>query len=261
MILICKKLLYFLLRFTSILCKNNKYDNFGEDIVILGNGPSLKKSKYKKIKADFCCVNDYPIENKLFFEIKGKYLCLADPLYFCKDNKIERVERLLSVLMKVNWNMYIIYPKNFKLTINNKYIHFIRLNITNITNINSRFDFFLLNNNIFSCGAQNVIILAMYYFILSRYKTIYLFGVDMSEFKYYFIDSDCRIYKEPDHFYKEERLYIDFVKKGDFDVLLGYYVEMFKEFKNISKFAKHNGTAVYNCSINSYIDVFEKKHI
>ena len=89
-------------------------------IVIIGNGPSANeflKKTYKEKCIDSMAMNFFGID-KMFFSVKPNYYCVADPNVF--DSKEiplyinDKYELLLDSLAKVDWNMTIFIPSNFK---------------------------------------------------------------------------------------------------------------------------------------------------
>ena len=110
-------------------------------IVVLANGPSLKEvlphltvdSTFKNV--DFIVMNFFAF-NDVFFKIKPKYYCLADPTFIQDSFRKEDVIKLYKIFKeKIDWDINIYVPGQFyckrlqeysKLT--NKFIHFISLN-------------------------------------------------------------------------------------------------------------------------------------
>ena len=65
-------------------------------IHVLGNGPSLNKSLYLIKPSDYVMMVNYAVLTDLFFDVKPRFLCLADPAYFetTDDEKGERKKGL-----------------------------------------------------------------------------------------------------------------------------------------------------------------------
>ena len=96
-----------------LLSKFGKISKSGivEDIVILGNGPSLNTTisesaeflaLHKKLAVNFAC--NAPV----FFDLRPEYYVLADPHFFASD--AENVISLWSNLAKVDWQMTLFIP-------------------------------------------------------------------------------------------------------------------------------------------------------
>ena len=85
----------------------------GGSIHILGNGPSLSKSIGRIEESDDVMMVNYAILTDLFFELKPRYLCLADPSFF-EDSGVDVEERkkveILEIAGRVDWPLEVIVP-------------------------------------------------------------------------------------------------------------------------------------------------------
>ena len=237
-----------------------------KEVIILGNGPSLNDIdlyEVNKSNLDIACVNFFPTRNECFAVIKPKYLVLLDPgFYGERENLDSQVKELYDKLERVSWEMTILCLQNRKLPINNPKITFEKINISVLHSEKMhKFLDALYRRNLLCLGMRNVIIGAGFYFVCKRYKHIYYAGVDMSEFKMLFVDEQNRVYVDAVHNYGKERHYSTIIGKGEFYQLLEMYQGMFKELHFLAEFAERSGVQVTNLSVNSYIDVFEKKHM
>jgi hypothetical protein len=86
-------------------------------VAVLANGPSLKEvlprlttdEEFKNI--DFIVMNFFAFDD-VFFKIKPKHYCLADPMFFKENHQINDVKRLFNILQNnVNWDLNIYIPK------------------------------------------------------------------------------------------------------------------------------------------------------
>ena len=110
-------------------------------------------------------------------------------------------------------------------------------------------------------GCQNVVIGALYYFISCGFKSVFLAGVDMSEFKCLYVDKNNRTYMDTIHSYGSSRKYYDEMKEYNllfFHQILGAYQKMFQEFYYVKEYAEKMGVDIINLSVDSYIDLFQK---
>ena len=90
-------------------CKKNK-------IAIIATGPSLKEDvhiildeDYKK-QTDFLMLN-FSAFDSLFFKLRPRHYCLADPMYFHSSWRDEEVFRFFNLLNnQVEWPMTIYVP-------------------------------------------------------------------------------------------------------------------------------------------------------
>ena len=249
---------------------NGERTNFDEkihgDILLCGNGPSLSAIDLKSVKKDgieIACVNYFPIKNHEFFTIKPKYLFLIDPWFFNGElgtNSSEN-KQLYEALNNVDWEMKVISLQGYDLPIQNEKItneHISKYSLTG----DSDFLDFLYRHDLVKTGALNVAVAALYYFISTVKGSIYLIGVDMSEFKQLKVDSNNNVYIDTIHNYGKRIESADsLINKGEFYILLGFYQGMFEQFYYLSKYALRRQVNVKNLAGESYLDMFEKTTI
>lgn len=239
-----------------------------QTLVLIANGPSLNQTRLDGFTEDleYACVNFFPGENEFFFTLKPKYLCLFDPVFWEPniETKKEQLERTFRALEKADWKLIIVTCIDQKLPIVNPHIEYQIVSPIQLVYKECRsLRHFLHRKNLVNLGAQNVVTGSLYYFINTGYKKIYLAGLDMSEFKNLYIDSDNNILVKKNHSYSEKEQYVNFldsgiVKKGEFYILLKKYCKMFEEFYLIADYAKEMGTEIINLNPESYVDVFDK---
>lgn len=261
----CGVLVISFFRITQTLLRGKRSgfsDETDKSVIILANGPSLNDIDLNQVAdsgLEIACVNYFPIRHKEFFwKLKPKHLVLLDPLFFINDDENRR---LFSLLEKVDWPMNILISQGNKLPISNPNFFVKSLNCSALKSHHmTRYLDWCYRKNLLTIGYQNVCCGALFYFIANRYKQIYLAGADMSEFKCLFVDEKNRIYGNYLHSYgMEDREYSTDVEQGEFCYLLEMYQCMFEQFYYLSYFARRQNVFVSNLSINSYIDVFEKK--
>lgn len=235
-----------------------------EPILLIGNGPSLKELDLLsfKGKCKFACVNFFPLQEQLFFELKPSFLCIIDPLFFDSVKDDSRVKKMIEILNRVSWKIVIITIQGNKFDINNTNIKYEYISCRSTKYDRNVIRRFILANNYSTTGLQNVMNGALYYFVMKNYQKIYLAGLDMSEFTAFSIDERNHVLLRIEHFYGEE--FVDFtengtIQKGDFHTWLGYYSKMLDQFYYTQKFAISKGVEVINFTTNSYVDVFEKR--
>ena len=248
----------------------NKSD---KDVLFCGNGPSLSHVDLKKARnrgMEIACVNFFPANNKVFFEVRPQYLFLMDQDFFkYTDNHPGsnegslRFGKLYDNLKKVDWNLEIIVPQGSRLPIHNECIK-----VTPISKYTcygdgaTRFLDMLYRHDLVLLGAQNVAIAAVFFLLHRTTGTIYLTGVDMTEYKNLIVDENNDAFMVNIHNYGTIKRSTDHViKKGEFYKLLGYYQRMFEQFYYLSRYAKRLNRTIINLTLESHIDVFDKKII
>ena len=191
------KLLIFLKFFKKALRKYLKYG--AKDFVysgkinavahVLGNGPSLRASLHLIKKEDRIIMVNFSVLTDLFFELKPRYLCLADPSFFEKiddgdleEKKIELIERL----KQVDWELTVVTPAGANTAhfqVNSAWISFAFVNGVPLDFSMKYWRWSLYKRNFAMPSLQNVIILAVYISLQRGYGTVYLHGVDSDSYK------------------------------------------------------------------------------
>lgn len=244
--------------------KQKKHCLEGKKIVLVGNGPSAKDFtmyRFKEKGYEFCCVNFFSLTEDVFFKLKPEYYCYIDPAFIRKgDAQDERVIKLVEIFQKVDWNIKIITYPGFTLQINNKHISYLYLNHNNFEGKITKIKRFLFNSNSACPILTNVSAAALFFFVISKCERIILTGVDLSTFQDIHVDQYNRVFCINHHFYGDERKYLDegAIPVGRLYEWFYYNYLAFWGFAIISKLAKANGVKIYNTSIESYVDVFEK---
>ncbi len=241
----------------------------GRDLVILGNGPSLQKCM-DEIKSyrncDYLTVNLFPIKSEDFFEIKPKYHCMTDLCFFDENGTrgSDVVELKKTLKEKIDWSMELITPYGIShdISIENRNIERRFLNSNahkfKITPFISK----VMTQNILMPQSINVVISSIYAGIIMGYKRIYVYGIDMSFFKDFYVDDENHIVVYERHFYGEKK--VDYTiqqqqmrEKG---ILFVFETNAlaFKGFKDIAKMAEFCDVDVINGTPGSYVDAFKK---
>lgn len=242
----------------------------GEDIVILGNGPSLNTTisesaeflaLHKKLAVNFAC--NAPV----FFELKPEYYVLADPHFFTSD--AENVISLWSNLAKVDWQMTLFIPfkKNssrLSELASNKNIRIERYNLTPIEGFKG------FCHKVFSSGLgmprpRNVLIPSIMLAIAAGFKRIYIAGADHSWMKTISVNENNEVVSIQPHFYKEneqekQRVNMEYLHYPLHQIVYSFYVA-FKSYFEIKAYADSIGTEIWNITPGSFIDAFPRKKL
>lgn len=254
-----KEIIYFVRWLVSFLmtAKGHSRIRIRKKVIIVGNGPGVAYFPFARLKGkyDFCCVNWFALNSEDFMRIRPRYYVLIDPAFFKES---EKNSRLWEVFHTVDWPMYLISYSDITFPVKNKYVKQLGMNRNYY---GGEFNFlkkFVFNRNTGTCGYQNVIVCAIFFFIMNRAGDVYLTGVENDWHKEYVIGEDNRIYRECVHFYGRERLKMEMFQKGDFyRCIYEYYMTMY-QYHILGQYAGANKVRIYNTTQNSYIDVFEK---
>ena len=242
----------------------------GEDIVILGNGPSLNTTisesaeflaLHKKLAVNFAC--NAPV----FFDLRPEYYVLADPHFFASD--AENVISLWSNLAKVDWQMTLFIPfkKNssrLSELASNKNIRIERYNLTPIEGFKG------FCNKVFRSGLgmprpRNVLIPSIMLAIAAGFKRIYIAGADHSWMKTISVNDNNEVVSIQPHFYKEneqekKRVNTEYMHYPLHQIVYSFYVA-FKSYFEIKAYADSIGTEIWNITPGSFIDAFPRKKL
>lgn len=244
--------------------KTKKIKNEGK-VVICGNGPSIKLFPFSEfIDRGYktCVVNYFPTDEELFFKIKPSFYVCVDPFFHSSIDELTDEEiKLVNSLNKVSWNMKYICYKKHHLPLNNPNISYSYINKNFFSYDYSKLIKNLLDNNKATFGYQNVIIAAIYYFIMSEVDEVVLTGVENDWHRELVVDQNNDVFREMTHFYGNEKINVTElgeIKKGElFNYFKFYYLTLYQYYL-LSKYAEDSKTKVVNSTVNSYIDVFSK---
>lgn len=264
---VINEIIGFLSWFRSMI-KNKKCsipESGDERIVIVGNGPSAKLFPYEKIRNNgfkFCCVNFMGLNKDLFLRIRPEYYCIIDPLFFENDDREDdRVIQLLQAFESVEWKITLICYKESMHNINNKNIRYAFINRNTYGGILNKFKVFLYMNNKATPGLQNVVVAAVYYFLITKSEVIVMTGVEMDWFRECAVDIDNNAYESISYCYgksKNDLSKLRIVNKGEFYLYFYYVYLTFLSFYHIDKLAGTSDTRIYNACTDSLLDMFKK---
>ena len=270
------------------LNNNAQINNFGintteKDVVILGNGPSLRdtfadKNDYDFIKnKDIFVVNSF-VQSEQFFTLKPKYLCLMDPIYWSLNQSKENSDLIdtdYKCLLKVDWDFTIFMPNAafencvFKnLMQENKHIKFKFIN-TRVFSKHEKYRYIEYKQNTAMPAVQNVLVSCLYLAINIGYKNIFIYGADHSWHLSLIVNNDnipCIIDK---HCYDKENvtnytpIYKDATHLNPFKIseLFNAYKIVHEQYEILENYSKYMNSQIYNMSKFSCIDAFARKKI
>jgi len=245
-------------------------------VIILGNGPSLMKSieSNRKTLGDYqlICVNHFA-EHAVYQELKPGLYVMAAPENWMDDVEPyyrEKGKKLFEAITRyTRWDIQFYIPhsaKKFKwwqdLVGENKYIHIRYFNVTPVSGFKF-FRYFCYRQFLGMPRPHNVLIPSLMIALALGFKKIFLFGADHSWLKDVWVDDNNNVLLKQKHFYDLDRVkprHMDYLGKGKrkmHEVLIKFY-HSFKGYFEIDAFSKHEGTDIYNCTPDSYIDAFER---
>lgn len=238
-----------------------------EDIVILGNGPSLRpliENKGDFLKGKSLLAVNYAVLSDYYTQLRPDYYLVADPLFFAQASYCDKL--FGNMVEKTTWDIQLyLSAAARKSTLwqsalqGNKYIHVHYFNMTPVEG----FDWFI--HRAFSCGwglprPRNVLIPAIMTALRMPFRTIYIAGADHSWLKEIWVNDDNVVMEDLNHFYdkKGSERYVS--QKHLHDLLQSMYVA-FRSYHIIRHYADKKNRVIYNITEGSYIDAFDRKKI
>lgn len=242
----------------------------GRELVILGNGPSLRNTldeEFEWLMAQDMMAVNFAALSPEFFRLRPKYYILADGHFFNSLQKDSNVRKLWDILGNVTWQMTMLIPSNVK--------HLVKPLLMNAPGIKVRYfnltpieGFSWLNHLLFSAGLgmprpRNVMIPAIMEGIRLGYKKIYLCGADHSWTKTLDVDKENFVISIQPHFYEdneEEHKRVRETYKGlHLHDVLGSMTIAFHSYWEIANYAKKKNIEIINATPGSMIDAFPRK--
>jgi len=252
-------------------------DSPKDKVVVIGNGPSLKRDKlvFEELTNtyDFICVNNF-CDDPLYEVIKPKVYVFLDPYFFddtAHPDWIERREKTFHLINeKTTWPLQIVIPifgndKPLKEIINNPLVKITKLATKGIKcpSYSGRVQR-LYDSGFYGPPPINVLIYAIFAAIKLRYKVVKVCGADLSFHKDVDVDQSTndlimtfRHFNEPD---KVEVLTKNPEKKVKWKMseLLSLSAETFLAHELLNNYAKSKGIQIINASSFSLIDSYER---
>ena len=239
-----------------------------EGIVVLGNGPSLKRTVAESSGFLECkkklAVN-FAVNTPLFFELKPEYYVLADPHFFTAGN--EAVDKLWRTFAELtDWDMVLFVPAKAKLPFpgvleKNPHITMERYNLTPVEGC-KRFCHFAYRRGWGMPRPRNVLIPSIMLALGMGFRTVYVAGADHSWMKTLSVDDQNRVVSIQPHFYKDSekentRVAAEYSNYPLYKIVYSFYVA-FKAYFDIRDYAARIGATIYNITPGSFIDAFPR---
>ncbi len=223
-------------------------------------------------KHDFFAVNQFS-ESEYFAIIRPSKYMLLDPYFWDADaaeaRKIKR-QKAFDCLNKADWTIQLFIPDYadwsiISKSITNDNIQLVRYRISPIELVTPNMTAKILGKiSIFGPSAFNVLVYAIYFSIMAKYKEIYIYGADMSFHNQITVDQKTNaLYSVFEHFYgQSERL--PCVKNSQLTAFftMREYMKMtasiFYAHEVLSLLAQQLEIKIYNKSSFSLIDVYAR---
>jgi hypothetical protein len=246
----------------------------GTDCVVLGNGPSLKKTilEYKEVlvKMPLLCVNNFATSPE-FHELKPCYYVILDPGFFIQKQRPDIVATFNELKNNTNWHVDLfvpyLYRKDVDIQALQKANSFVKLSFFNYTVVKG-FDFIafkLFRNNLAMPQFYNVLGASAFLGINMGYKNVWLVGADHSWFKDIYVNEDNHLTRKDHHFYDTNEppfITVNDPVTGKIQKQGAFFHALYRIFESyylLDNYALTRKCSIYNASEVSYIDAFERK--
>lgn len=245
-----------------------------EELVILGNGPSLNhtiENSFGFIKDRRCLAVNFAANAELFFKLKPEFYVIADPHFFNAFDQPNVSELWKVIATKVDWNMTLYIPVGIKNSgkwyddaNSNTYINICRYNLTPVEGF-EWFENWAYNTGLGMPRPRNVLIPALMIALRMQFKTIYIAGADHSWTKTLSVNDNNEVISVQPHFYEEDetekkRVKTDYLKYPLYEIMYSFYVA-FKSYFTINRYAAAINARIFNITPGSFIDAFERMKI
>lgn len=239
-----------------------------EELVILGNGPSLRHTLDHEgaalMRRHRLAVN-FAANAPEFFSLKPQFYVLADPHFFCGRATDPNVERLWQNLGKADWPMTLYVPC--------PQVSAARSALAGTPLIVKGFNLTpgegaaALVHPLYAAGLamprpRNVLIPSIMIGIREGFRRIYIAGADHTWSRTLGVDDQNRVVSVQPHFYKDNaeeqtRVCAEYAGYHLHDILRSLYIA-FRSYHQIAAWASRRGVSIYNISPGSYIDAFPR---
>lgn len=245
-----------------------------EELVILGNGPSLNDTLNNStgfLKSCRLLAVNFAANTNMFNSLKPEFYVLADPHFFIEVKQPNVIKLWETLSKKVDWNVTLFIPSHIKArglwydsVISNTHINIVRYNMTAVEG------FKWLENVCYSKGfgmprPRNVLIPSLMLALRMQFKTIYIAGADHSWTRTISVNENNEVVSIQPHFYKEDdvekkRVDTEYMKYPLYKIMYSFYVA-FKSYFTIQRYAISIGTKIWNITPDSFIDAFPRKKV
>ena len=257
--------------------KKIKFFRNKNTVAVLGNGPSLKTDKlhFESLieTHDFVCVNNF-CDDDLYEKIKPNLYIFLDEYFYnpeAHEDWIARREKTFSILnAKTSWPMQIFLPAHantdtLKAHIDNKNIEIVKINVLNLY----AKKFTKSVRNLFNLGVYgppqtNVLVYAIYLSIWAGYKSMDIYGADLSFHKDVSVDQKTnelvitfRHFNLPNEVEVLRKNPQKIVKWEMAEFLDGCAVTFYAH-ELLNEYAKYKNVAIKNKSNFSLIDAYAR---
>lgn len=251
---------------------NIKYIKSKNNLIVLGNGPSLTKD-IDKIKLnlnsfDFYAVNKF-CKSDIYEYIKPCGYFFLDPIFFSENQEIKELLNIIN--SNTSWKMQVFIPEqlyhtHMKKILTNENIEVIPMSFkdSRIFLDTSPIKTLILKTGFFMFPAINVLIFSIFTGIWAKYDAIYIYGADASFHLDTTVDQKTNELIVLNRHFNETDQHTKCAKDiGEYELCsMSEFLEMnyihFRSHEKLYGFAKNNKVDIINKSSFSLIDAYPR---
>ena len=247
-----------------------KGDAKGKSLVVMGNGPSLRKTIDERGEwlrsHDLLAVNFFA-NTPDFFSLKPQAYVLADGHFFSGVASDPNVAKLWDAISRVDWKMNLWVPVKQKalaesLIKGSKNISVKTFNLTPLEG-SKGLTHWMIDKGMGMPRPRNVMIPSIMTAIREGYGKIYLCGADHTWTQTLSVDDENFVVSVQPHFYKdnsEEHARVRQAYAGlHLHDVLGSMTVAFRSYWEIADYARSRGVEIINATPGSMIDAFPRE--
>ncbi len=241
----------------------------GSGIVIMGNGPSLRKTidtEREWLEGHELMAVNFFANTPDFTTLRPRYYVLADGVFFSATGH-PNVAKLWEHLRNVSWEMTLFVPARSlhlvkALAMGNENIKLSTFNLTPVEGIKG------LSHFLYSAGLgmprpRNVMIPAIMSAIREGFRKIYLCGADHTWTQTLSVDDENFVVSVQPHFYEDNEKEKERVREAyqglHLHDVLGSMTVAFRSYWQLREYADAIGVKIINATPGSMIDAFERR--
>ena len=242
----------------------------GRGIVIMGNGPSLRKTIDDDaewlLSHDLMAVN-FAANTSDFFNLRPAYYVLADGIFFSSAQTDPNVKKLWEAFGRISWKKTLWVPSKVAhlakaLVMHNQNIRLKQFNLTPLEG-NRTVVHKLIDAGLGMPRPRNVMIPAIMSAIREGYGKIWLCGADHTWTQTLSVDDENFVVSIQPHFYEDnekehQRVRSLYAGLRLHDVL-GSMTIAFRSYWDIADYAARRGIEIINATPGSMIDAFPRR--
>ncbi len=245
-----------------------------EEIVILGNGPSLNhtlETSTNFLRTRNLMAVNFAANTPIFADLKPEYYILADPLFFKKTTQQNILQLWDALIHSTDWNLTLFIPVHIDISKDlldeihsNAHINVCRYNTTPIEGF-KWLEYMAFSSGLGMPRPRNVLIPAIMTALRMKYRNIYIAGADHSWTRTLSVTDDNRVVSIQPHFYEDDeaeqkRVHMEYMQYPLHKIMHSFYIA-FKSYFTIERYAKYLGCSIWNITPDSFIDAFQRKKI